>query len=85
MATKKATTKKRGTGNHSCVFPQKLNGKIYRYVVKVTVSGVREYIGCFKTEDDALTALNAHLEFRKENPIKPKTMGASGDAENYFY
>ena len=37
------------------------NGKIYRYVVKYTVDKCRVYVGCFKTEAEAVAAYQLKL------------------------
>lgn len=47
---------------YPCIFVMRKDGKPYRYVVKVTVNHERRYIGCYKTEKEAV---NAYCEYVK--------------------
>ncbi len=42
------------------VFQIKLNGKPYRWAARYSVNGFKVYVGCFKTEDEAIQALARH-------------------------
>jgi len=48
-----------------CVFAIKRNGEIYRYMARYTDNGFRVYLGCFKTEAEAVAAYQAKLEKEK--------------------
>ena len=60
------------------VFPIKKNGKIYRYMVRFIENGYRTYIGCFKTQEEAVIALNNYESKRKgkhnERPIQQRSI-----------
>lgn len=61
------TTKVRKNNPFPCIFTQKTNGKTY-YVVKVTINRERRYVGCFKTQEEAVTA---HANFMEKNSGLP--------------
>jgi len=46
---------------NQCVFPMFRNGKVYRWIVKYTVNKCRVYVGCFKTEAEAIAAYQLKL------------------------
>jgi hypothetical protein len=48
------------------VFVIKKNGKPYRYMARVTVKFDKKYLGCFKTEDEAVKAVKKYFR----NPEK---------------
>lgn len=54
------------TKKYPCIFETTRNGKPYRYIVKLTVHHERKYIGCFKTEDEAISA---YLQYIKANGL----------------
>ncbi len=45
-----------------CVFLMKKDGKPYRYMVRTYINKERRYIGCFKTQDEAVKAYNAFMQ-----------------------
>jgi len=42
------------------VFQIKLNGKPYRWAARYSLNGFKVYVGCFKTEAEAIQALARH-------------------------
>lgn len=47
------------------VFEVKKNGETYRFIVRITMNGFKEYIGCFKTREDAVIARDKALKKNK--------------------
>lgn len=43
------------------VFTLKRNGKPYRYMARVTVKFVKIYLGCFKTQREAVRAVEKYF------------------------
>ena len=54
------------------VFVVKRDGKPYRYMVRRIIDNTRHYIGCFKTEEEAVIA---HDEYMKDFNAYTKHMG----------
>lgn len=48
------------------VFVIRRDGKPYRYMARVTVKFEKKYLGCFKTEAEAVTAVKKYFK----NPEK---------------
>ncbi|MFO0202231.1 MAG: hypothetical protein ACK528_03780 [Alphaproteobacteria bacterium] len=46
----------------ACVFPIKRDGKIYRYMVRTYINRERHYVGCYKTQEEAVKAYGRFLE-----------------------
>jgi hypothetical protein len=44
------------------VFAMMKDGKVYRYMVRFTQNGYKEYVGCFKTKEEAIAARNLHMD-----------------------
>ena len=47
---------------YPCIYTLKRNGKIYRYIVKLTVNHERRYVGCYKTEKEAILAYRSYVK-----------------------
>jgi hypothetical protein len=45
-----------------CIFKTYKDGKIYRYIVKVTINKERHYVGCYKTEREAIEGHRRYME-----------------------
>ena len=45
-----------------CVFPIFRKGELYRFVVRISMDGYRQYVGCFKTQEDAIRARDRAIE-----------------------
>jgi hypothetical protein len=54
------------TGKPRYVFLIKRNGKPYRYMARITVKFAKHYLGCFKTEEEAIKAVKMYFK----NPKK---------------
>lgn len=46
----------------TCVFKINKNGKPYRYVARTTIKTKTHYLGCYKTEQEAVDAYNKFKE-----------------------
>lgn len=44
------------------VFTIKKNGKPYRYMARINISFKRIYLGCFKTQSEAVEAVEKYFE-----------------------
>jgi hypothetical protein len=44
------------------VFAVKKNGKVYRYMARITRNFMQIYLGCFKTQKEAVAAVKYYLE-----------------------
>lgn len=44
------------------VFVIKRNGKPYRYMARVTFKFLKIYLGCYKTQDEAVAAVKKYLD-----------------------
>jgi hypothetical protein len=53
-----------------CVFLMKRNGKPYRYMVRTYIDKERRYIGCFKTEQEAIIAYNKFMTKQLERKLE---------------
>lgn len=53
-----------------CVFLMKRNGKPYRYMVRTYIDKERRYIGCFKTEQEAIIAYNKFMAKQLERKLE---------------
>jgi hypothetical protein len=60
----------RKKSKNKCVFLIKRNGKPYRYMVRTYINKERRYVGCFKTEDEAVNAYNNFLHREQLKMLK---------------
>lgn len=60
---------------YPCVFVMQKDGKAYRYVVRVTVNHERRYVGCFKTEKEAINAYKQYVKTMKLGGIHSEFWG----------
>ena len=44
------------------VFAIKRDGKVYRYMARVTVQFNKIYLGCYKTQEEAVVAVKKYFE-----------------------
>jgi hypothetical protein len=44
------------------VFAIKRDGKVYRYMARINISFKRIYLGCFKTQGEAVAAVEKYFE-----------------------
>ena len=53
------------TGKPRYVFVLKRDGKPYRYMARVTVKFRKIYLGCYKTQEEAVSAVKKYFQNQK--------------------
>ena len=53
------------TGKPRYVFLLKRNGKPYRYMARVTIKFRKIYLGCYKTQEEAVSAVKKYFQNQK--------------------
>lgn len=56
----------RKASKHKCVYIYNKDGKPYRWIVKTTIDRERKYLGCYKTETEAVRAYEKFIERLKQ-------------------
>jgi hypothetical protein len=52
------------------VFALKRDGKVYRYMARVTINHLKKYLGCFQTQAEAVAAVKKFFDNRPNHGRK---------------